>query len=219
MRFKEALLISSLFIPQQGNSQNEFQSCPTEPSITGYCDHLDRWVPGMLEPWVNTIEIPTHYSGFFSRYDPGVMEGSLAYNDLFPLPEGIIDGIAIPTCNPDFIGRRVYVRIEEQRDWLGPFISTDCPHQDHMYSFIVNSEFVGEFGFKTAEAIGMADLDEFGNPRSLRGNIWAEVAFDEIPPQDQEPVHLRNWFQRELRFQPYLTLREALINNPDPRLD
>lgn len=217
MRIKEVLLIASLYMPQTGSTSQQQLECPTEPSVRGYCDHLDRWVPGRVEPWVNHIEIPTHYSGFFSRYDPGVMEQSLAYNNFYPLPVGVKDGIAIPTCNPEYIGRNVYIRLDEEEAWRGPFIATDCPQRDHMFPFIVNSEFVGEFGFKTAEEIGMAEIDEQGNPRSLRGNVWVEVSFDEIPPENQEPIELREWFLNEVRFMYGLTLEQAQQLHPDPR--
>lgn len=183
----------------------------------GYCHPAGWWVPGRPAEGSNKMVIPLHFTGYLSRYDPGVMERVLSQKGWDISLSGHTDGAAIMSCNSEHIGQDLYFRIVDETDWIGPLIVADCAAYLDAYPIVYHTGIALEVGFTTAMEIGMVTLTPNGNPDNLRGNIFVEVAIGSLPPPEETPADFQTWFLRNFRFEGGITSAQAWAQNPDPR--
>ncbi len=192
--------------PNRGGSED------WEVLALGYCDHLGRWVPGLVtfESWVR--EAPAHSIGNVVWYNPGIMEATAEHVG-FSL-EGYLDGIAMMSCS-DF-GKTAWLR-RPGLTWEGPYAVVDCASRVDIFSAVYYHGEVAEVGYQTALSWGM--VESVDDRRIV--NQWilhdVEVFVGEAPSGDESvAVDYAGWWLDQVVFVGGFGFDEAWGVNPEP---
>jgi hypothetical protein len=154
------------------------------------CEDGERWngftylnicVPGIITKESQFFESPRAHYGMMTSYAAGVMEAQVAYRGWDPS----VEGVALMSCAE--IGKTVYLNVEGQEKWWGPFRVADCSGHNHLYYHMVEMGLAVEVSYKMAK--------EMGALRFPRVNVCIEC-------QDPNGVNLAHyWLENVLEWE------------------